>query len=152
MEFKSINSKLKLEENKLIVEIENMFFKSKPKKYVTLNYDVIKSVFTSSYKPVTYIIYFCGIVLGLSFFVTTHEVLLDGRYYIVPVEMYSRLLCVLLGLIIIFLGYRFNKKYGDYNTLSVRYFEGQIKVSHIFTSESKDELYTIQKEIESRIK
>lgn len=152
MEFKSINSKLKLEENKLITEIENLVFKFVDKKYLTINYETIKSFKIVSWKPVSYILYLCGIMIGFCFFVKNQEVLQNGYYYTIPIPMFSRVLCIFFGILVLYLGYRFDKKFGKYFTINVKYFEGKVKTSQIFTSEDKEELNVIQKEIQLRIK
>ena len=152
MEFKSINSKINLEENRLITEMENLVFKFVDKKFLTINYENIKSFKIVSWKPISYIIYLCGLMIGFCFFVRTQEVLEGGYYYVKPIPFYSRVICILLGIVVLYLGYKYDKKYSKYFTLNVKYFEGKVKTSQIFTSEDKDELYVIQKEIQSRIK
>lgn len=152
MEFKSINSKINLEENKLITEMENLVFKFVDKKYLTINYDTIKSFKILSWKSMSYVIYLFGFLMGSGFFIKNKEVLEGGYYYVVPMPFYIRVFFILLSIVIFYLGYSYDKKYGKYFTLNVKYFEGKVKTSQIFTSENKDELYMIQKEIESRIK
>ncbi len=152
MEFKSINSKLKLEETKLLTEMENLVFPFIDKKYLTIKYETIKSFKIVSWKPISYMIYVFGIMWMLSFFITTQEVIEGGYSYEVAKPFISRVLCVVFGIIIILIGYFYDKKFGDYFTLNVKYFEGKIKSSQIFTSLNKEELNVIQKEIQSRIK
>jgi hypothetical protein len=151
MEFKSVNSKLILEDTKLITEIDNLVFKFVDKKYLTIKYDTIKSFKIVSWKPVSYIIYFVGVFIGLCFFVQHQEVVQNGYYITIPIPMVSRVLCIFLGLIVLYLGYRYDKSFSKYFTINVKYFEGKVKTSQIFTSLSKDELTTIQNEIQSRM-
>lgn len=152
MEFKSENSNLKLEEIKLIAEKTNPVLKFVDKKFLSVNYDQIKGFKIVSWRPITYIIYLIGLMIGLCYFIKTSEVLENGYYVLIENSIEGRIILAIMGVLIIGYGYYFNSKFGNLNTLNIKYFEGKIRTSQIFTSTSKEELNIIQNEIQTRIK
>ena len=151
MEFKTEYSRITLENDKLVSEVNNVFLKSRPKKYNTINYADIKDFKVASWKPIAYVIYVFGLCyVGYGFSEKEHK--LDGVYYRVPATTEEMIVYPIVGVLIIALGYYyFHLKYGKFRTLSVQHFEGKNKNTAIFTSENEKEIIDLKRELENRV-
>ena len=151
MEFKTEYSRITLENDKLVSEVNNIFFKSRPKKFNTINYADIKDFKVISWKPAAYVIYVIGLCyVGYGFSEKEHE--LNGMFYKVAATTEEMVVYAIFGILIIGLGYYyFHLKYGKFKTLSVQHFEGKNKNTAIFTSENEKEIIDLKRELEVRI-
>lgn len=151
MEFKTEYSRITLENDKLVSEVNNVFSKSRSKKYNTVNYADIKDFKVTSWKPAAYVIYLFGLgFVGYGFSEKEHK--LNGMYYKVPATIEEMVVYSVFGALIIGLGYYyFHLKYGKFKTLSVQHFEGKSKNTAIFTSENEKEIIDLKRELENRV-
>jgi hypothetical protein len=151
MEFTTEYSRITLENDKLVSEVNNIFSKSREKKYITINYSDIKDFKVTSWKPAAYVVIGIGLVIiGMGFGEKEHT--LNGYIYKVPATTEEMVVYTIFGLIIIALGYYFFiQKYGNFKTLSVKHFEGKNKNSQIFISENEKEIIDLKRELENRV-
>jgi hypothetical protein len=151
MEIKSEYSRITLEKDQLVSEVNNVFSKNRTKKYNTINYTDIKNFKVTSWKPAAYVIYIFGLgFIGYGFSEKEHE--LNGVFYRVPATSEEIVVYSIFGALIIGLGYYyFHLKYGKFKTLSVQHFEGKNKNTAIFTSENEKEIIDLKRELEYRV-
>lgn len=151
MEFKTEYSRITLEDDKLISEVNNVFSKSREKKYNTINYKDIKDFKVTSWKPLAYVGYVFGLGwIGYGF--GEKEEKIGNMYYKVPATVADMVVCTVFGVLIIGLAYYyFHLKYGKFRTLSVKHFEGKSKNSQIFISENEKNIIDLKRELENRV-
>jgi len=151
MEAKNEYSRIILEEDKLISELNNIFSKNRDKKFNTLKYSDIKELIVTSWKPAAYVIYVFGLgFIGYGFSEKEKEVL--GTIYKVPATTEEMVVYSIFGTLIIALGYYyFHLKYGKFKTLTVKHFEGKNKKTPIFTADNEKEIIDLKRELENRI-
>ena len=146
MEFKNNNSSLKIQDNKVICENKNIV--TKTISHLTINIDTIKEFEILGWKYKSYIIYFLGIVCFTGIFQKTHVVNVSYTYsYIEPYPIEYKIIWGCVSLTFILVGYFYNKYYGNYYSLNIKYYEGKIKSSPVYTSLDKEELTSIETQI-----
>lgn len=151
MEFKSESSKVKLENESLIAENIDLRKKEKTLKYNTIKYSEIKELRIVSYGFVQFIFYVLGLMfISYGFSKKEHKVL-DRYYSDVPATLEEQILYSIIGVLIIIFGVYFQFKFRKSKALVVKHFEGKIKNTTIFRSETHTDIDKLKEELEKRI-
>ena len=150
MEAKNEYSRIILEDEKLISELNNIFSKNREKKYSTIKFSDIKELIVTSWKPLAYVIYVVGLcIVGYGF--SEKEDIVFGVIYRLPATTEEMVVFSILGTLVIALGYYFQIKYGKFKTLTVTHFEGKKKKTPVFTANNEKEIIDLKRELENRI-
>lgn len=150
METKNEYSRITLENEKLISEVNNIFSKNRKKKYNTIKYSEIKEIVITSWKFVAYTIYVFGLMVVAYGFTEKDKVVL-GSIYKVPATTEEMVVYSIFGALIIALGYYFHLRYGKFKTLVLKHFEGKNKKTQIYISDNEKEIIELKRELENRL-